>query len=202
MARTLVEIGITGNAGYAPDQVRKMSVGELISELENFDSEDEIYLKDAGNRYGAAYGQINYIEQGLSEDDEDEYYESNLYSMIKSNQKLNESNNTKKNCLELFRQLAEIVEEKYGIKDLVNNLDDSSRVYLSGENNLSITYLTVPFIECPLCIEFEFSEYSSKFHVRAVLHNPDSTSFYSDALKGTTLLSGKYENGNIRVYKR
>jgi len=96
MARTLVEIGITGNAGYAPDQVRKMSVGELISELENFDSEDEIYLKDAGNRYGAAYGQINYIEQGKSdeddEDDEDEYYESNLYSRIKSNQKLNEAN--------------------------------------------------------------------------------------------------------------
>ena len=92
----LVEIGITGNAGYAADQVRKMSVGELISELENFDSEDEIYLKDAGNRYGAAYGQINYIEQGLSEDEdddeEDEYHESNLYSRIKSNQKLNESN--------------------------------------------------------------------------------------------------------------
>lgn len=101
MARTLVEIGITGNAGYAPGQVRKMSVGELISELENFDSEDEIYLKDAGNRYGAAYGEINYVSEGHEDyeddededdDEEDEYYESNLYSRIKSNQKLNEAN--------------------------------------------------------------------------------------------------------------
>lgn len=89
----LVEIGITGNGGYSPDQVRKMSVGELISELENFDSDDEIYLHDAGNRYGAAYGYINYVSEGKSdEDDEDEYYESNLYSMIKSNQELNEAN--------------------------------------------------------------------------------------------------------------
>lgn len=100
----LVEIGITGNAGYSANQVRKMTVSELISELENFDSKDEIYLKDAGNRYGAAYGQINYIEQGLSEvdeDDEDEYYESNLYSMIKSN--LKESNVVDETCLEPLR---------------------------------------------------------------------------------------------------
>ena len=86
----LVEIGITGNAGYGADQVRKMTVGELISELEQFDSEDKVYLHDAGNRYGAAYGEINYISEGkedYEDDDEEEYYESNLYSQIKSNLK-------------------------------------------------------------------------------------------------------------------
>lgn len=88
----LVEIGITGNGGYSP-LVSDMTVGELISELENYESDDKVYLYDSGNRYGAAYGYINYVSEGKSdEDDEDEYYESNLYSMIKSNQKLNETN--------------------------------------------------------------------------------------------------------------
>lgn len=85
----LVELGITGNAGYSANQVRTMTVGDLISDLEQFDPEDKIYLKDAGNRYGAAYGQINYIEYAQSdEDDEDEedlYDSESLISRIKNN---------------------------------------------------------------------------------------------------------------------
>lgn len=199
----LVEIGITGNGGYSPDQVRKMSVGELVSELENFDSNDEIYLHDEGNRYGAAYGYINYVSEGKSNEDDDEYYESNLYSMIKSNQKLNEADDKENNTdsyLNLYKQLAELIEEKYNINDLVNKIDDSSKAYFNN-NVLSVGYMVVPFINSPLDINFEFDEETSKFRVRAILHNPDSTSFWSDALKGITLLSGKYEDGNIRLYK-
>jgi len=206
----LVEIGITGNAGYSTNQVRKMSVSELISELENFDSEDEVYLKDAGNRYGAAYGQINYIEQGLSEDyeddDEDEYYESNLYSMIKSNQKLNESvDDTKTDeIFNLFVELANEIENKYNVSDITSKLNKSDMKVSEkwGSYNLYVkNYMTIPFLNCPLNIDFEFHSDDNKFKVRALLSNPDSTGFWSDVMKGKTLASGKYENNNIRFYK-
>ena len=98
----LVEIGITGNGGYGPDQVRKMTVGELISELENYESDDEVYLYDGGNRYGAAYGYINYVSYGKDEDEDDEdFYESNLYSRIKKNSTLDEYEEVKERKIPL-----------------------------------------------------------------------------------------------------
>jgi len=44
---------IDGNQGYGHDQVRGMTVGELIEALEELDPNDELYLKDTGNSYGA-----------------------------------------------------------------------------------------------------------------------------------------------------
>ena len=44
---------IKGNQGYGHDQVVGITVGELIERLQELDPEDELYLKDTGNHYGA-----------------------------------------------------------------------------------------------------------------------------------------------------
>ena len=44
---------IKGNQGYGYDQVRGITVGELIERLQELDPEDELFIKDTGNRYGA-----------------------------------------------------------------------------------------------------------------------------------------------------
>ena len=44
---------IRGNQGYGYDQVAGITVGELIEKLQELDPEDELFLKDTGNRYGA-----------------------------------------------------------------------------------------------------------------------------------------------------
>ena len=44
---------IRGNQGYGYDQVNGMTVGELIERLQELDPDDELFLKDTGNRYGA-----------------------------------------------------------------------------------------------------------------------------------------------------
>lgn len=53
------QLEITSNGGYSADQVKGMTVGELISLLEQLDQEDEVILHDEGNRYGASYGYFN-----------------------------------------------------------------------------------------------------------------------------------------------
>lgn len=44
---------IRGNQGYGYDQVEGITVGELIERLQELDPDDELFLKDTGNRYGA-----------------------------------------------------------------------------------------------------------------------------------------------------
>ena len=44
---------IRGNQGYDYDQVEGITVGQLLRLLEEFYPDDELYLKDTGNRYGA-----------------------------------------------------------------------------------------------------------------------------------------------------
>lgn len=46
---------ITGNQGYGYDQVSGITVGELMERLQELDPEDELFLKDTGNRYGAQW---------------------------------------------------------------------------------------------------------------------------------------------------
>jgi len=61
--------------GYAIDQCRKsMTVGELISYLENWDDDMEIYLD---NDNGYTYGSIteSSFEEKYEEDEDDEEYE-------------------------------------------------------------------------------------------------------------------------------
>lgn len=58
--------------GYSPDQCGKtMTVGELISYLEDFDEDAKVYLK---NDNGYTYGRItaNSIDDDESYDDEEE----------------------------------------------------------------------------------------------------------------------------------
>ena len=58
--------------GYSPDQCGKtMTVGELISYLEDFDEDAKVYLK---NDNGYTYGRItaNSIDSDESYDDEEE----------------------------------------------------------------------------------------------------------------------------------
>ncbi len=58
--------------GYSPDQCGKtMTVGELISYLEDFDEDAKVYLK---NDNGYTYGRItaNSIDADESYDDEEE----------------------------------------------------------------------------------------------------------------------------------
>ena len=44
---------INGNQGYGHDQVKSITVGELKEMLEELNEDDELFLKDTGNRYGA-----------------------------------------------------------------------------------------------------------------------------------------------------
>ena len=44
---------IRGNQGYGYDQVKSITVGKLIEQLQELDPEDELFLKDTGNTYGA-----------------------------------------------------------------------------------------------------------------------------------------------------
>lgn len=54
--------------GYAPDQCgRTMTVGELISFLEQFDEDAEVFIK---NDNGYTYGNI--VEQSFEEDYEED----------------------------------------------------------------------------------------------------------------------------------
>jgi hypothetical protein len=51
---------IRGNQGYGYDQVRGMTVGELIEVLKELDPNDELFLKDEGNSYGANWHSFPY----------------------------------------------------------------------------------------------------------------------------------------------
>ena len=44
---------IRGNQGYGHDQVQGIKVWELIERLQELDEDDELFIKDTGNRYGA-----------------------------------------------------------------------------------------------------------------------------------------------------
>ncbi len=67
------QLEITSNGGYAADQVKSITAGELISILSDLDENDEIVLHDQGNRYGASYGYTygNLIEADNDEDIDD-----------------------------------------------------------------------------------------------------------------------------------
>lgn len=65
---------ISGNQGYAPDQVQSITVRELIERLQELDENDELFLKDTGNRYGANWHSFvsswNMLEEIDEEDDD------------------------------------------------------------------------------------------------------------------------------------
>lgn len=67
---------IRGNQGYGYDQVDGITVGELIERLQELDPDDELYLKDTGNRYGANWhsfvGSWDMFEEIEDEDDEED----------------------------------------------------------------------------------------------------------------------------------
>lgn len=66
---------INGNQGYGYDQVKGITVAELIEKLEELDPEDELFLKDTGNRYGANWHSFtsgwNMFEEIEEEEEED-----------------------------------------------------------------------------------------------------------------------------------
>lgn len=66
---------IRGNQGYAHDQVQGMTVGELIERLQELDENDELYIKDTGNRYGARWHSFDEwgMFEEIEEEEEDEY---------------------------------------------------------------------------------------------------------------------------------
>ena len=67
------KLTIEPNQGYAPDQTRMVTVGELKDFLSQFEDEDEICTYDYQNRYGAKYGGICLeVEEVYEEEDEDE----------------------------------------------------------------------------------------------------------------------------------
>lgn len=65
---------ITGNQGYGYDQVDGITVGELIERLQELDPDDELFLKDTGNHYGANWHSFvdawNIFEEIKDEDEE------------------------------------------------------------------------------------------------------------------------------------
>jgi hypothetical protein len=70
-----LQLNIKGSQGYAPDQVKTMTVGELKELLEGYGEGEEIYLYDTCNAYGAKFGTILNIEEDY-DDEEDEIEES------------------------------------------------------------------------------------------------------------------------------
>ena len=65
---------IVGNQGYDYDQVRGITVGELIERLQELDEDDELFLKDTGNRYGANWHSFLYSWDMFEEIYEEEEY--------------------------------------------------------------------------------------------------------------------------------
>lgn len=63
---------IRGNQGYGHDQVEGITVGELIEKLQEFDSDDELFLKDTGNRYGANWHSFDMYGDMFEEIEEEE----------------------------------------------------------------------------------------------------------------------------------
>ena len=66
------QLEILSNGGYAADQVKGITVGELISILQDYEDDDEIVLHDGGNRYGASYGYTTGEINEVYHDEEDE----------------------------------------------------------------------------------------------------------------------------------
>ena len=65
--------------GYGTDQIRRtMTVGELISVLEQFDEETPVYIGNDRKDYGwYTYGGINEWDVSETEDDEEEDEDGN-----------------------------------------------------------------------------------------------------------------------------
>ena len=69
------EFSITGNQGYGYDQVKGMKVGDLKALLEDLDDDDELFLHDTGNRYGADWHSFvspSFTLTEIYDDEEDE----------------------------------------------------------------------------------------------------------------------------------
>lgn len=118
----------------------------------------------------------------------------------------NNTSNQSELYFNLFTEVAKAIESKYKVNDVASKLDISKLKIKKYNNYIYVTnkiedYMKVPFLECPLNIYFEFSTYDSRFKVRALLSNPNSTSFWSDTMKGKTLASGKFVDNNITYYK-
>lgn len=68
-------ICIHSNEGYAPDQVRAVTVQDLRDMLDGLEDDDLVVLEDLNNRRGARWGTIDldsWIEEVEGGDDEDE----------------------------------------------------------------------------------------------------------------------------------
>ena len=63
---------IRSNEGYAADQVKAMTVGELKEMIEWLDDEDTFVLYDQNNAYGARFGRIVDIEEDYEDEDDEE----------------------------------------------------------------------------------------------------------------------------------
>ena len=61
---------VRGSQGYAVDQVKTMTVGDLKELIEHFEDEDEIVLYDTCNAYGARFGSIVDIEEDYEDEGE------------------------------------------------------------------------------------------------------------------------------------
>lgn len=76
---------IRASEGYAADQIKTITVGELKEMLEYYEDEDEIVLHDNSNRYGAAYGRILDIEELEDYEEEEEETEHKTGAVIIDN---------------------------------------------------------------------------------------------------------------------
>jgi hypothetical protein len=54
----IYKLPITPNAGYSADQVKSVSVSELIELLQTLDQDAQIVTNNISNTYGACYGQF------------------------------------------------------------------------------------------------------------------------------------------------
>lgn len=66
---------IRGSQGYAIDQAKTITVGELKELIQGYDNEDEIVLYDMNNGYGAKFGTIVDIEEDYDDEDDEDFIE-------------------------------------------------------------------------------------------------------------------------------
>ncbi len=63
------KLTIEPNQGYAPDQTKMVTVGDLRDMLAELDIDDEICTYDYQNSYGATYGGLTMEIEPVQEED-------------------------------------------------------------------------------------------------------------------------------------
>lgn len=66
------QISIRSNEGYGADQVRGITVGELMEILQDLNEDDEIVTHDLNNPRGASFGRLLAEIEDIREEEEDE----------------------------------------------------------------------------------------------------------------------------------